>query len=413
MKKRGLALVVCLLLASILMAACSSDKKTSGDGSKEITYAIWDKEQAIIYKEIAKDFEKESGIKVKFEVTPWAQYWTKLETAITGNNAPDVFWINFPRVPDYINNGVVLPLDDVKFDKDKFPKQYLDAYSKDGKLYAIPKDFDSHALYYNKKIFDEAKMAYPDESWTWDTWKSAAEKLTNKEKNIYGMAAPVTWQGGYYETILQNGGSPFTDNGKKSGFTDPKTIEGVEFWYDFVKNGHSPSAEEMAGSTISELFLNGRMAMTVDGSYMVPVYFTNQYGIDNIDVAPMPKGEKRATTSNSLGNAISAKTKNKEAAKKWVEYLSTKEANQKAADSGKVISVYEGSQQGFLNAYPDKNLQVFIDALEYAVPLPNKKNNSAAIALEADVFTKAWTGDISVEEASKQLTKQANDILKK
>ena len=169
----------------------------------------------------------------------------------------------------------------------------------------------------------------------------------------------------------------------------------------------------MASTTVSELFLNGRIAMTLDGSYMVPTYFTDEYGIENIDVAPMPKGEIRATTSNALANAISAKTENEEAAKKWVAYLSTKEANEHTANSGKVLSAYEGSQEGWMNAYPDKNLKVFIDAVEYAVPLPNKKNNSAAIAIEADILTKAWTGEITVEEACLELAKQADELLKK
>lgn len=414
MKKKVKWLAVFFLIISAMLVGCSNDSKSDakGDG-KEITYALWDKEQAPIYEELAKEFEEETGIKVKFEITPWAQYWTKLETAITGNNAPDVFWINFPRVPDYIDNEVVLPLDDIEFDKDKFPQQYLDSYTRNGKLYAIPKDFDSHALYYNKKIFDEANIAYPDDTWTWDTWREVAKKLTNKDKNIYGMAAPVTWQGGYYETLLQSGGAPFAEDGTKSGFSDSKTIAGVQFWYDFVKEGSSPTVEEMASTTVSELFLNGRIAMTLDGSYMVPTYFTDEYGIENIDVAPMPKGEIRATTSNALANAISAKTENEEAAKKWVAYLSTKEANEHTANSGKVLSAYEGSQEGWMNAYPDKNLKVFIDAVEYAVPLPNKKNNSAAIAIEADILTKAWTGEITVEEACLELAKQADELLKK
>ena len=392
MKKKTMLLAACMLVLTMILSACSGGSETSGKEKKEITYALWDKEQAPIYQEIAKDFEKETGIKVKFEITPWAQYWTKLETAITGNNAPDVFWINFPRVPDYIDNGVVLPLDDVEFEKDKFPQQYLDAYTRDGKLYAIPKDFDSHALYYNKKLFDEANIPYPDDTWTWDTWRETAKKLTDKEKKVYGMAAQIEWQGGYYETILQNEGEPFIEDGTKSGFSEANTIEGLKFWHGFLADGSSPTAEEIASTKVSEMFLNGRLAMTVDGSYMVPTYFGDEYGLENIDVAPMPKGKVRATTSNALGNAISAGTKNKEAAKKWVAYLSTKEANAKSADSGKVLSAYEGSQEGWVKAYPDKNLQVFIDASEYAVPLPNKKNNSAAIAIEKDILTKAWTG---------------------
>ena len=120
-----------LLLSLVAMGACSSGETSKQENSKDTTirYGLWDKAQAPVYEELAKKFEKESGIKVEFEITPWAQYWTKLETAVTGQNAPDVFWMNIPRITDYIDNGVVEPLSDVSFDKEKIPVQYLDAYS--------------------------------------------------------------------------------------------------------------------------------------------------------------------------------------------------------------------------------------------------------------------------------------------
>lgn len=414
MKKRGWLLIIPVFVLSIVLGACGGSGDASNSDEKVITYALWDKEQASVYQQLAKDFEKENkGIKVKFEITPFAQYFTKLETAITGKNAPDVFWVNIPRAPDYINNGVLMPVDDVKFDKDKIPEQYLKAYSSDGKLYGVPKDFDTNALFYNKTMFDEAGVSYPDDTWTWKTWQDAAKKLTKADENIYGLAAPLTWQGGYYETIYQNEGSPFKDGGKKSGFSDQATIDGVEFWYDFTKNGSATPLKEMAGTTGSELLLNGRVAMSVDGSYMVPVIFKEKYGKDNIDVAPLPKGKTRATTSNSLANVISANTKNADAAKRWVAYLSTKEASEKVAESGVVIPAYQGAADAWINAYPDKNLKVFTEAVNYAIPLPNTKNSAAAIAIEGDVLGKAWTGEESVQAASNELAKKANALLKK
>jgi len=91
-------------------------------------------------------FEDETGIVVEVEHTPWAQYWTKIETVITGGNAPDVFWLNLPRIPDYIDNDVLYPLDQLAYDEGSIPEQFLEAYTADGILYALPKDFDSQAL---------------------------------------------------------------------------------------------------------------------------------------------------------------------------------------------------------------------------------------------------------------------------
>jgi multiple sugar transport system substrate-binding protein len=399
------------------VVACGNKEgevKKGKDGKEEISYALWDKEQAEVFKEIAADFEKENpNIKIKLEVTPWAQYWTKLETAITGQNAPDVFWLNIPKSTDYIDSGVIEPLNDYDIDSTEFPKQYLDTYSRDGKLYGIPKDYDTNGLWYNKKIFDEAGVAYPDDTWTWDTWLEVAKKLTNEEKGIYGMATPVTWQGGYYETIYQNGGEPFKDNGTRSGFDEPATIEGVEFWYEFTKEGSAVPIETMASSPQSELLQSGKLAMAVDGSYMTPVFFKEAYGLENIDVAPLPKGKQRATTSNALANVMSATSKNKEAAAKWINYLASEEVNTKIAESGVVIPARNGTQEAWVKSYPDKNIQVFVDAVEYAVPLPNNKNGMSAVAIETEIFNEAWTGNKTVKEAAAEYVKQANELLSK
>jgi len=417
MKKRLLGLLVSVAALSLLVGCGSKgeSEKAGGKGKETtISYALWDKEQQVVYKEIAKKFEEENpDIKIKFEITPWAQYWTKLETAITGNNAPDVFWMNTPYAQDYIDSGILAPLDDVKFDEDKFADQYLTAYSKDGSLYGIPKDFDSHALYYNKKLFDEAGVEYPNEDWTWDTWKEAAEKLTNKDKKVYGMSTPVTWQGGYYELIYSNGGSPFNEDGTKSGFDKPETIEALEFYHSFSEEGFAPPVDEQAETNIYEMLLAEKVAMGVAGSYGVPTVFADEYGLENIDIAPIPKGKTRAVTSNPLAHVMSSKTKHPEAAKKWIEYLSSKEAMEMAGESGLVLPVYDGSEGGWVKAYPNQNLQVFVDAKEYAVPLPNYKNSMSAISLEQDIFNDAWSGKLTIEEACKQVAEKANAQLSK
>ena len=402
------------MVVALGLVACGKNDGAKEGKKVEISYALWDTEQQKIYKEVAKDFEKENpNIKINFELTPWAQYWTKLETAITGGNAPDVFWLNTPYAQEYIESGIVAKLDDVTFDKEKFPERYLEAYSKDGMLYAIPKDFDSHALFYNKQSFDDAGIDYPDETWDWDKLKEVAKELTNKEKDVYGMSTNVTWQGGYYEFIYENKGNPFKDNGTKSGFDTPETIEAMKYYYSFSEEGLAPSVELQAASSGKEMLLAGTVAMAVDGSYMVPQYLGDDRGLANIDVAPIPKGVERACTSNPLAHAVSSNTEHAEEAKKWVEYLSSKEAMIKVGNSGLVLPVYEGSQEGWINAYPDQNLQVFVDALEYAVPLPNKKNNMAAIAIEQEYFNDAWLGKITIEEACTKVTKKANEILSK
>src|SRR5437588_657670 len=76
--------------------------------------------------------------------------------------------------------------DSKKVEMDKFPEGLTTIYNFEGNQYAIPKDFDTVGLWYNKTMFDEAGLAYPDENWTWDDLYNAAKKLTKPDGSQYG-----------------------------------------------------------------------------------------------------------------------------------------------------------------------------------------------------------------------------------
>ena len=85
-----------------------------------------------------------------------------------------------------MSNDILLDLTDKvaaseKLEMDKFPSDIKEMYQYDGKTYAVPKDIDTIALWYNKDMFDEAGIAYPDDTWTWDDLYDAAVKLTKDD----------------------------------------------------------------------------------------------------------------------------------------------------------------------------------------------------------------------------------------
>ncbi|WP_153057392.1 extracellular solute-binding protein, partial [Streptococcus suis] len=87
-----------------------------------------------------------------------------------------------------------------------FPDGLNEIYNINGKQYAIPKDFDTIGLWYNKKLFDEAGIPYPDDTWDWNKLKEVAKKLTKPDGSQYGFGAGLSNQEGYYNFIYQNGG---------------------------------------------------------------------------------------------------------------------------------------------------------------------------------------------------------------
>ncbi|GGI16097.1 ABC transporter substrate-binding protein [Gottfriedia solisilvae] len=410
--KKWLIMILTLALGLLGLAGCSSSDETSSDGKVEITYGFWDKKQVPAIEEIIKLFnEKNPDIKVKTELTPYAQYFQKLETAATGGALPDVLWMNGPHVVQYAKGKVILPLSDMAkkddYSFDNYPKSLIDLYTVDEEVYGIPKDFDTTGLWYNKKIFDEAGVPYPDDTWDWNKLKEVATKLTNKDKGIWGYAALMGNQGGYYDFIWQNGGHIISEDGKSVGFDQPEAIEALKYNISFIEDGLSPTQAQMTETAASELFSSGKIAMMFDGPWMVPEYKKNP----DLNVAVVPKGKQRAVAIHGLSNVIAANTKHKEAAWKFVQFLGSKEAAEVYAKTGTVIPAYNGTQDAWLQSVPNLNLKAFIDGVDYSVPLPSVENTGEIWQYETDILKKAWSEEESVEDAVKELTKKANEAL--
>ncbi|UAJ79210.1 sugar ABC transporter substrate-binding protein [Leifsonia sp. ZF2019] len=410
-RRARLAALLTAALAVTGLAACSSE----GDDRGPVTlqYGIWDPVQQPAMQKIADAYEKENpGVTVKIQVTPFSQYWTKLQTAVTGGSAPDVFWMNGPNSKLYASNGVLAPLDGV--DTSKYSEGLTDIYTVDGKLYGVPKDFDTIGVWYDKALFDAAGVAYPEAGWTWDDYLATAKALTNPEAGVWGSAAALNDQQNYYDTIAQAGGSVISADGTTTGYDDPKTREGIQFWIDQITSGVSPTLEQMTDTSPEDAFLSGTIAMYWSGSWSANKYGQDPAVRDHVDVAPLPRGpEGNQSVVHGLANVANAKSPHLDAAKKFAVFASGEQAAGIQAASGAVIPAYEGTQQAWIDAYPSFRLSVFTDALDTAVPYPASINTAAWTAIQDQTLSQVWALSISPEEGLATLAKKMQAALDK
>lgn len=409
--KRNMAAVTVALALAVTGCGSDPDADTdsgSGDAPVTLSYGIWDQNQAPALEEVVATFEEANpNIDVEIQVTPFAQYWTKLQAAAGGGAAPDVFWMNGVNFQLYAANEVLAPLSDQieqdGVDTSVYPEALMDLYSLDGDPYGLPKDFDTIGLWYNTTLFDAAGLDYPDESWTWEDLQEAAATLTDPATGSFGITAALEGQQDYYNTVFQAGGHVISDDGTTSGYDDPATIDGLSFWVDMIESGSSPTLQQMTDTSPLQWFESGKTAMFYGGSWNVAEFKNNEYTADKVDVAPLPQGEERAVVIHGLANVVSADTEHADAAWEFVKYLGSEEAAQIQAESGTVIPAYEGTQQAWVDAASEYDLQVFLDAAEYAQPLPVSKNTAVWNELEAQYLTEAWALGMPVPEAASQL----------
>ena len=430
MKKKVISALLCTTMLVSFMTGCgnkstsdeqdvSSDSKVEKSDEKvTISYACWDSNQAKLIQQIADEFEKENpNIKIDIQVNGWDDYWTGLEAAGTGGSLPDTFWMHSNNIYYYGSNDQLLDLTDYieksdKVDLENYPEGLNEIYNIDGKQYAIPKDYDTIALWYNKTLFDEAGLAYPDDTWTWDTMKEAARKLTKDDGSQYGFCAGLHNQEGYYNFVYQNGGKIISEDRKESGYNDEKTIQGLEEYFSYVKEGLSPEIYD--DQARAEAMQNGLCAMGLFGSWNLSGFAATDFMKDNFDCAVLPSANDggRATIFNGLGNAIAATTKHPDEAWKWVEYLSSKEGQERQAELGIAISAYNGTADQFAAAYPMFQAKCYMDMIGDAQIRPYSNQTSIWEDKAYEMLKNAYAGKEDVKAACEATAEMMNEALK-
>ena len=381
-----------------------------------ISYALWDANQARLMETLIDEFEeKNPNIKIDMQVTAWTEYWTALEAAGTGGSLPDTFWMHSNNIYYYGSNDQLLDLTDYinkssLVDLANYPEGLSQIYNIDGKQYAVPKDYDTIALWYNKALFDEAGIAYPDETWTWDTMKEAAKKLTKPDGSQYGFSAGLNCQEGYYNFVYQNGGEIITAD-KKPGYDEAATIGGIDEYFSYIRDGLSPEIYDDLARAQS--LQNSLCAMGLFGSWNLSGFASSDIMVKDYDCAVLPSANDgtRASIFNGLGNAIAATTKHPDEAWKWIEFLSSKEGQERQAELGIAISAYNGSADKFVEAYPMFNTKCYIDMVEYAQIRPYSNQTSIWEDKAYEVLKDAYAGKEDVKTACEKTAAMMNEAL--
>lgn len=263
-----------------------------------LRFTVWDGDESLkILRNLCRQFEKENpGIKVKLEnFSDYNLYHQKMLVQYAGNAAPDVAMMDMGHFQALANRKAILPLNDFfsstpGFDIKEFYKPIVDAHSLQGQCYVLPRDIAPQGLiYYNKRLFKEAGIPYPDGSWTWDfqvrpelrekdfLW--VMQQLTKFGKDgkptQYGYVAG--WPAQAVDSLMFSYGVDYVDDyahPTKIYYNLPDMVRIYDFYMDLsTKKKWIPSNQEVTSalqSTTQQLFVQQKVAMFQNGIWEVP-----------------------------------------------------------------------------------------------------------------------------------------------
>jgi multiple sugar transport system substrate-binding protein len=386
-----------------------------------ITYSIWGDPAEITSQQAVVDaFHAASPkITVKVTVSDWDTYWDKLQTGIAGGDAPDVFAMDGPLFPDYQSRDVLLDLkpyiDKSGYDLGQLADQAVGDFTTESGQFGLPRDLNVIALFYNKAMFDAAKVAYPDDTWDWAKFVEVAHQLT---KDTNGDGKTDQW-GFYTETsdmenywsslVWQNGGDIIAPDGKTTVLGSDQAVGGIQFLQDLIYKEKVMPEPPLFAET-GDAFEQGQAAMEANGSWLVPTLLAA--GIQ-LGIAPLPKGPAGAVTSiNPTGAVVFKGTKNPDAAWEFVKYLASPAAQTKLMELKASLPANKEVLAGPYGASFD-GAKVLADAIAYAKIKPSFKGyNDFTTALQTELDENVFNANNkTVRQAIDDVLPSLNEIL--
>lgn len=345
--KRWRLVVGGLAAASLLLAGCApaDDTQGSGTGDGPVTLTYWDfldpsqdNPRANALRENIAAFETANpDIKIDLSVVSLGDMLSRLPQAAAAGQAPDVFKMFTPTVPQMAAAGAYSPLPAAASEITDWLRPVDTLSGADGETVAVPYEYRTCALYYNQKILDQIGATAPT---TYDEVVDVAAKASAAGYTGFGTGFSDTDNSAiiatFFDCFMSQIGQDIWNEGGDADFAGTKADEFGEFLAklrDASALGGSVVSDSY--STVTDGLQNGTVAMSILGTERIVTF-----GTTNPDIrwSALPKASTGDETGATLGwtLGIGAGSKHVDAAWKFIEYMTGAEAGARMATGGEV-----------------------------------------------------------------------------
>ncbi|MEV8595421.1 sugar ABC transporter substrate-binding protein [Streptomyces sp. NPDC052012] len=339
------AAATALCLAALSACGSGDDAEASAKDGGPVTLTFWGWAKGT--QEVVDAFNaSQKEIRVTFQEIPSgnAGGYAKISNAVKAGNAPDVFNVEYPQLPDFVSRGAVQDISDHVSDdlKSRYLPQAVQMTTLGGSTWALPLDAAPQTFYYRKDVFEKARITTPPK--TWDEFREAAEKIKKADPKAR-IATFFPDDPSTFEAMAWQAGAQWFKPGKDSwkvGFQDAATNRTTDFWQKLIDDDLVEVAPSFSQQWTASL-QKGRTVGYLGASWGAGVLggtLPDQNG--KWAAAPMPTFDGKPA-SGMLGGttfAVSKDSDKAEAAVKFAQWATTTEEGFKARIASGTSSAY-------------------------------------------------------------------------
>jgi multiple sugar transport system substrate-binding protein len=320
-------------VAAGFVAAVALSVAAPAAQAQEVRWSQWKTTEVgdKFMQEVKAAFEKANpGIKLTLIDSPFQGFRDRTLVQHQAKRLPDVMMVQVDWVAEFADLGMIEPLDAfIAKEPAAFfagiPTTFKQPWK--GKQYYLPLETGSVALFYNTKIFRDAGISGPPK--TWDEFAEIARKVTKPEAKIYATTAtlgtepPTNMTYDIYPLILQAGGRIIDSATNKAVFNTPEGVKAVEWYVERVNKDKvvAPGILSNGEREKRANFASGNIAMMFEGPWGISIQKQLNPNLE-FGIAPLPTNVTNGTMVRGAMNTIAAQSQNKEAAWKFLRWIS-------------------------------------------------------------------------------------------
>jgi len=360
--------LVCALLFTWLLSGCAPQ----AENQVTIRASFWGGvQQAAIERQIVQGFEAAyPGIKVEI-INSGGRYAEKIQAMMIGGIEPDVIMVDLLVYHDWAARGVLADLTPHVAElerRDPFMPLALDSFSWQGRYYAVPTNVHGMVTYLNLDSLVAAGMTISPEGMTWAELEKLGPALSRRSglssaPTDYACALPPP-----FFFMIGYGVKFFDDRHHPNRITvadTPRAAEAIAYWRRMHQQGWAVPRSTVLDQGESEMFRDGKLAITFSGRYVTPILAANPKL--RWDIVPFPTNHgERVAPHAGTGLAISKKTKHSAAAKAFIEYYVSAAGSKIAVTGGRMVPVRRSTAYGadFLRLQPPAAMRRYAETME-------------------------------------------------
>ncbi|GJI88924.1 extracellular solute-binding protein [Duganella hordei] len=323
-----------LLAALLLLPFCAR-------AAASVTVAIWASSpgEVAAFDQASAAFTRQTGIVVHKQVIE-DRYMDVLKSRFAADNPPDVFYLDALDAPVLIESGVLESFDGkVDAPADFYPR-FLDAFrGTDGKLYGLPKDYSTLALYLNPALLKQAGFAVADVPRDFDALMRFARTLQPRLPK--GTAAMLIEKDlARHLAALETAGTPIIDaNGDARLVSNPKVYD----YLNALVAGHAQhylasSKDDLGADWGGAAFGAQKAAMMVEGNWVLATLKKDYANVQFLAREMPTVNQRRQTMAFVVSYAVPRKAKHREAGFQFARFMTGTGMRLWASESGTLPS---------------------------------------------------------------------------